>query len=110
MLLRRRPVGRTLEICFLCHQSVYKGQTGVEFWLLCFRVLAASFSSFGCFVFEVWVLCASVFVFECFVFETTVTLHGISGNKVNARTWHVITRSHANGMTRLPCGYAHENN
>ena len=28
-------------------------------------------SSFGCFVFEIWVLCASVFVFECFVFETT---------------------------------------
>ena len=39
-----------------------------------------------------------------------VTLHGISGNKVNARTRHVITRSHANGMTRLPCGYAHKNN
>ena len=29
-------------------------------------------SSFGCFVFEIWVLRASVFVFECFVFETTV--------------------------------------
>ena len=28
-------------------------------------------SSFGCFVFEIWVLRASVFVFECFVFETT---------------------------------------
>ena len=39
-----------------------------------------------------------------------VTLHGISGNKVNARTRHVLTRSHANGMTRLPCGYAHKNN
>ena len=49
MLLRRRPVGRTLEICFLCHQSVYKGQTGVEFWLLRFRDL-------GVFVFEFWVL------------------------------------------------------
>ena len=33
--------------------------------------LGASFSSFGCFVFEIWVLRASVFVFECFVFETT---------------------------------------
>ena len=32
-----------------------------------------------------------------------VTLYGISGNKVNARTKHVMTRSHANGMTRLPC-------
>ena len=30
-----------------------------------------SFSSFGCFVFKIWVLRASVFVFECFVFETT---------------------------------------
>ena len=39
-----------------------------------------------------------------------VALHGISRNKVNARTRHVITRSHANGMTRLPCGYAHKNN
>ena len=39
-----------------------------------------------------------------------VTLHGISGNKVNARTRHVITRSQANGMTRLSCGYAYKNN
>ena len=39
-----------------------------------------------------------------------VTLHGVSGNKVKARTRHVITRSHANGMTRLPCRYAHKNN
>ena len=30
-----------------------------------------SFSSFGCFVFKIWVLRASVFVFECFIFETT---------------------------------------
>ena len=29
----------------------------------------------------------------------SVTLHGVSGNRVNARTRHVITRSHANGMT-----------
>ena len=28
-------------------------------------------SSFGCFVFEIWVLRASVLVFECFVYETT---------------------------------------
>ena len=40
-------------------------------WVPRFRVLGASFSSFGCFVFEFWVLRASVFVFECFVFETT---------------------------------------
>ena len=40
--------------------------------MLRFRVLGASFSSFGCFVFEIWVLRALVFVFECFVFETTV--------------------------------------
>ena len=38
-----------------------------------------------------------------------VTLHGVSGNKVNARIRHVITRSHANGMTRLPCRNAYEN-
>ena len=42
-----------------------------EFWGLRLRVLGASFSglgssfsSFGCFVFEIWVLRASVFVFE----------------------------------------------
>ena len=48
---------------------------GASFWRfrgLRFRVLSASFSSFGCFVFEIWVLRASVFVFECFVFETEV--------------------------------------
>ena len=39
--------------------------------MLRFRVLGVSFSSFGCFVFEIWVLRALVFVFECFVFETT---------------------------------------
>ena len=44
---------------------------GFDFWVLRFRDLGASFSSFGCFVFEIWVLRASVFVFECFVFETT---------------------------------------
>ena len=27
-----------------------------ESWVLCFRVLGASFSRFGCFVFEFWVL------------------------------------------------------
>ena len=37
-----------------------------------FRDLGASFSSFGCLVFEIWVLRASVFVFECIVFETTI--------------------------------------
>ena len=36
-----------------------------------FRDLGAAFSSFGCFVFEIWVLRTSVFVFEYFVFETT---------------------------------------
>ena len=36
-----------------------------EIWVLRFRDLGASFSSFGCFVFEIWVLHASVFVFEC---------------------------------------------
>ena len=33
-----------------------------------------------------------------------------SGNKVNARTRHVITRSHANSITHLPCRYAPKNN
>ena len=42
-----------------------------QVWVLRFRVLGASFSSFGCFVVEIWVLHASVFVFECFIFETT---------------------------------------
>ena len=37
-----------------------------------------------------------------------VTPHGISGNKVNARTLHIITHSHASGMTRLPGRYAHK--
>ena len=52
-----------------------------EIWVLRFRVLGASFSRFGCFVsklgcfvFDIWVLRASVFVFECFVFETTVPI------------------------------------
>ena len=39
-----------------------------------FEFVGASFSSFGCFVFEIWVLHASVFVFECFVLETTLVL------------------------------------
>ena len=39
-----------------------------------------------------------------------VTLHGISGNKVNARTRHDITRSHDSDTTRLTCGYAKKNN
>ena len=39
-----------------------------------FEFVGASFSSFRCFVFEIWVLRASVFVFECFVFETTLVL------------------------------------
>ena len=39
-----------------------------------------------------------------------VTLHGVQGIKVKARTRYVITRSHANGMTRLPRRYVHKNN
>ena len=39
-----------------------------------------------------------------------MTLHRVSGNKVDARTRHVVTRSHANGMTGLLCWYAHKNN
>ena len=36
-----------------------------------FRVFGAPFSSFGCFIFEIWVLRASVLVVEWFVFEAT---------------------------------------
>ena len=36
---------------------VFKGQTGFQFRVLRFRVLSASFSRFGCSVFEFWVLC-----------------------------------------------------
>ena len=48
-----------------------------EFWVLRFRVLGASFSNFGCFVFELWVLRfrtlgASFSNFGCFVFELWV--------------------------------------
>ena len=39
--------------------------------MLHFRDLGASFLSFGCFVFKIWVLHALVFVFKCFIFETT---------------------------------------
>ena len=46
-----------------------------------FRVLGASFSRFGCFVFEFWVLRPSVFVFECLVFETTGFLGPSDGRK-----------------------------
>ena len=53
---------------------------------------------------------ATCLQFARITLDTIVTLHGVSRNKVNARTRHVITRSHANGMTRLPCGYVHENN
>ena len=53
---------------------VFKGLTSFEFWVLRFRFLGASFSRFGCFVFEISVLYASVFVFECFVFKTTPSL------------------------------------
>ena len=35
-----------------------------EIWVLRFRVLGASFSRFRCFVFDIWVLRASVFVFQ----------------------------------------------
>ena len=37
--------------------------------MLRFRVLGASFSSVGCFIFEIWVLRASVFVFETIASE-----------------------------------------
>ena len=51
-----------------------------EIWVLRFRSRVLRFRDLGvfvfdrgCFVFEFWVLCASVFIFECFVFETTCT-------------------------------------
>ena len=56
---------------------VFKGQTGFEFRVLCFRVLGASFSRFECFVFEIWVLRfrvlgASFSSLGCFIFESWV--------------------------------------
>ena len=47
-----------------------------EFWVLRFRDLGVFVFDLGCFVFEFWVLSfrdlgVLVFVFECFVFETT---------------------------------------
>ena len=73
VFIKDRPVSSFLGASFSSF-----GCFVFEFWVLRFRVLdasfsilGASFSSFGCFVFEFWVLRASVFVFECFVFETT---------------------------------------
>ena len=48
-----------------------------EIWVLRFRVFVASFSRFGCFVSEIWVLCfrdlgASFSSYGCFVFEIWV--------------------------------------
>ena len=53
--------------------------------VLCFWDLGVFVFNLGCFVFEIWVLRASVFVFKCFVFETTV-LHGSS------TTWFQTSR------------------
>ena len=35
-------------------------------------------------------------LYACGYFPTSVTLHGISGNKVNARTWHARTLKQKN--------------
>ena len=69
-----------LDSCCISIGLVFiKDRPVSSFWVLRFRDrvlrfrdLGASFSRFGCFVFEFWVLRASVFVFECFVFETTI--------------------------------------
>ena len=42
--------------------------SGYEIWVLCFRVLGASFSSFGCSVFEFWVLRFQDLGASCFGF------------------------------------------
>ena len=52
----------------------------------------------------------SLILWSHFFPRINVTLHLVSGNKVNACTLHVMTRSHANGMTRLLCRYVHKNN
>ena len=63
-----------LDSCCISIGLVFiKDRPVSSFWVLRFRVLGASFSRFGCFVFEIWVIRASVFVFECFVFETTLS-------------------------------------
>ena len=59
-----------------------------------FEFLGASFSSFGCFVFdvgcfvfEIWVLRVSVFVFECFVFETTLSVDIAGMDALSLNYW-----------------------
>ena len=74
---RRLHLIRPLASCKTssCLSSTYSGfefwVLVFEFWALRFLDLGASFSRFGCVVFEIWVLRASVSVFECFVFEAT---------------------------------------
>ena len=48
--------------------------------------LGASFSSPGCFVFEIWVLRALLFVFKCFIFETT--LYSLSWPSSKGSSWY----------------------
>ena len=58
---------------YSCSPSTY---SGFEIWVLRFRVLGASFSSLGCFIFEFWVLHfrdlgASFSRFGCFVLRSS---------------------------------------
>ena len=64
---------RVLGACFRVLGASFSsfGCFVFEIWVLRFRDLGASFSRFGCVVFEIWVLRASVSVLECFVFEAT---------------------------------------
>ena len=62
--------------------------------MLRFRVLGASLSRFGCFVFETWVLRfrvlgAPFLRFGCFVFETTASK---MLNVREKKAWGILTR------------------
>ena len=74
---------------------VFKGQTGFEFWVLCFRFLCSSFSSFGCFVFESWVLRFRVLgaLFSslgCFIFQFWVLRFRVLGASFSSLGWFVF--------------------
>ena len=60
----------TLKTCPLGASFSSFGCFVFDLGIFVFEFLGALFSSLGCFVFEIWVLRASVFVFECLVFET----------------------------------------
>ena len=101
MFIKDRPVSSFLGASFSSFGCFVfdLGCFVFEFWVLRFRVLGASFSSFGCFVFEFWVLRASVFVFECFVFETTLKVEANQNTAFDKRI--VSKQTNTSAQTRL---------